>query len=162
MTGRRSAELEADAMDGLDRVFATGCGELGSDIADVAVDGAVRDLDVQLIGRGHDLLAVEHHGGPAEQGAQDAELQRGQRQRHLAEMRRVRVLIEPQPAMGKLPRLRLPGRGPRCGAAQDDVDAGHQLARAERLGDIVVAADLEPEHAVDLLVAGRQEQDRHV
>ena len=50
----------------------------------------------------------------------------------------------------------------RARAAQDDVDARHQLARAERLGHIVVAAHLEPEDAVDLLVARRQEQDRHI
>ena len=47
-------------------------------------------------------------------------------------------------------------------AAQDHIDPRHQLARAERLGDIVVAADLETEHAIDLVVARRQEQDRHI
>ena len=56
--------------------------------------------------------------------------------------------------------MRVPGRASACRArrlsarpspaccaraAQDDVDARHQLARAERLGDIVVAAHLEPE-----------------
>ena len=50
----------------------------------------------------------------------------------------------------------------RARAPQDDVDAGDQLARAERLGHIVVAAHLEAEDAVDLLVARRQEQDRHI
>ena len=47
-------------------------------------------------------------------------------------------------------------------AAQDDVHPRDQFARAERLGDVVVAADLEAKHAVDLVVARRQKQDRHV
>ena len=55
--------------------------------------------------------------------------------------------------------LHPPARGD---AAQDDVDPRDELARAERLGDVVVAADLEAEHAVDLVVARRQEQDRNV
>ena len=37
-----------------------------------------------------------------------------------------------------------------------------ELARAERLGEVVVAADLQTQYAVDLLVAGRQEQDRQL
>jgi hypothetical protein len=39
-------------------------------------------------------------------------------------------------------------------------DAGDQLSGAERLGHVVVAADLETEHAVDLVGAGREKQDR--
>ena len=46
--------------------------------------------------------------------------------------------------------------------AQDDVDPRHQFARAERFCHIVVAADFQAQHAIDLLVARRQEQDRHV
>ena len=48
----------------------------------------------------------------------------------------------------------------RLQAFQDGVDAGHQLARAEGLGHIVVATDLETDDAVDLFVPRRQEQDR--
>ena len=49
-----------------------------------------------------------------------------------------------------------------AGAAQHGAHAGDELLEAERLGDVVVAADRE---ALDLLlggVAGGQEHDRHV
>ena len=46
------------------------------------------------------------------------------------------------------------------GAFEDDADTGDKLARAERLGDIVVAADFKTEHPVDLIIACGQEQDR--
>ena len=45
---------------------------------------------------------------------------------------------------------------------QDRIDPRHQFARAERLGDVIVAADLEAEDAINLLVAGRQKQDRRI
>src|SRR5207244_398624 len=40
--------------------------------------------------------------------------------------------------------------------------AGHQLARAERLRHVVVAAELEPEDTVDLLVLRGEKDDRHL
>ncbi len=40
------------------------------------------------------------------------------------------------------------------------VDAREQLAHRERLGDVVVRADLEAEELVPLLDAGRQHDDR--
>ena len=49
----------------------------------------------------------------------------------------------------------------RTGPPQHRLDPGHDLARAERLGDVVVAAQLQAEHPVDLVVAGGAEQDRH-
>ena len=42
------------------------------------------------------------------------------------------------------------------------LDPGQQFSRTERLGDVVIAADFEPEHPVDLLGASRQEEDRSV
>src|ERR1043166_6918086 len=36
---------------------------------------------------------------------------------------------------------------------QDHVPPRDQLARAERFGHVIVAADLQPQHAVDLVVA---------
>ena len=47
-------------------------------------------------------------------------------------------------------------------AAQDGAQAGLQLARLEGLGEIIVGADLEPDHAVHRFAARRQHQDRHV
>src|SRR6185503_7201541 len=45
-------------------------------------------------------------------------------------------------------------------AAEDGPDAGDELARREGLGQVVVAAQLEADDAVDLLAAGREEEDR--
>ena len=46
--------------------------------------------------------------------------------------------------------------------AQDRAHAAQQLRGRERLRHVVVRAELEPEHAVDLRVARGQHQDRHV
>ena len=47
-------------------------------------------------------------------------------------------------------------------AAEDALDARHELARVERLRQVVVGADLEADDLVDVLVAGGEHQDRHV
>ncbi len=47
-------------------------------------------------------------------------------------------------------------------AAQDRLDARGELARRERLRDVVVGAELEAGDAVGLLVARGQHQDRHL
>jgi hypothetical protein len=50
----------------------------------------------------------------------------------------------------------------RSHATQDDVHPCDEFARAEGLGDIVVAADLQTQYAIDLVVAGGEKKDRHV
>ena len=52
--------------------------------------------------------------------------------------------------------------GPAFDAAQDRLDAAHELARGERLGDVVVGAELEAEDAVDLVAARGQHDDGDV
>ena len=47
-------------------------------------------------------------------------------------------------------------------AAQQRLDPAHQLAQAERLGQVVVGAELEADDLVDLVVAGGQDEDRHL
>ena len=47
------------------------------------------------------------------------------------------------------------------GAAEERPDPGRQLAQAERLGDVVVGAELEPDDLVELGVLGREHDDRH-
>ena len=49
----------------------------------------------------------------------------------------------------------------RRGAAQDGPHAAPELPDQERLRDVVVRAELEPEHLVELVVAGREHDDRH-
>ena len=57
-------------------------------------------------------------------------------------------------------RRRAVGLEPR--PAQVGLDARHQLARGERLGDVVVGAQLQAEDLVELLAARRQHDDRDV
>src|SRR5260370_16288795 len=53
------------------------------------------------------------------------------------------------------------GRQRALKAAQHGLDAGHKLARAERLGDVVVGSDLKAKHAVRLAAFGSQKNHRH-
>src|SRR5262245_50187711 len=55
-------------------------------------------------------------------------------------------------------RLRV-GGGLRLIALEEAADAEHELARRERLGHVVVGAQLEAEDAIDLLAARGQEDD---
>jgi hypothetical protein len=52
------------------------------------------------------------------------------------------------------------GRGARGGAAQHGAHARQELGNAERLGHVVVGAELEPQDLVGLLVARGQHDDR--
>jgi hypothetical protein len=48
------------------------------------------------------------------------------------------------------------------GAPEQGLDPAHQLAQAERLGEVVVGAEFEADHLVDLVVARGQDEDRHL
>ena len=48
------------------------------------------------------------------------------------------------------------------GPPQERLDPAHQLAQAERLGQVVVRAELEADDLVDLVVAGGQDEDRRL
>ncbi len=47
-------------------------------------------------------------------------------------------------------------------ATEDSLDARDELGGRERLREVVVGAELEPEHTVDLAVAGGEEDHRHL
>ena len=47
-------------------------------------------------------------------------------------------------------------------APQERLDPAHQLAQPERLGQVVVGSQLEPDDLVDLVVASGQDEDRHL
>ena len=68
---------------------------------------------------------------------------------------RARVDLEPADLRG---RCRLPGA--RARPARDGPDAREQLTEAERLDEEVVCPELEPDDAVDLLAASRDDDDR--
>jgi hypothetical protein len=48
------------------------------------------------------------------------------------------------------------------GAAEDGIDAGHQLAHVEGLGQIVVGANFQTHDAVDVFAARREHNDGHI
>ncbi len=48
------------------------------------------------------------------------------------------------------------------GAAQQGLDAGLQLARAEGLGDVVIGAEFEADHPIRLVGGGSQHDDGHL
>jgi hypothetical protein len=105
-----------------------------------------------------DLLAREHAPRIGEQVAQQPVLGRGQLDRHPATRDLARLVVElevleSEPA-GLLPRV--------AGPAQDGADAGDQLLQAERLGDVVVAAQREPADLVGGGIARGQEDDRDI
>src|SRR5688572_22445621 len=69
----------SDAVERLDRVeVAVDLAELAPHALDVAVDGAVVDIDVVLIGDVHQLVARFHHAGALSQRLEDHELGHGQ------------------------------------------------------------------------------------
>src|SRR5262245_46314641 len=47
------------------------------------------------------------------------------------------------------------------GSTQDRANPGEELARVERLAQIVVGAELEPDNAIDVVVPGGQHDNRH-
>ncbi len=59
-------------------------------------------------------------------------------------------------------RARLRWRHPRLQTLEDGLDPSRHLARAERLADIVIGANLQPHHPVDLAVARGKKQHRHL
>ena len=66
------------------------------------------------------------------------------------------IQLQPPQPLGSLDRS-----GGRPGAAGDGPDAGDQLPEPERFDHIVVGPQLQPEDPVNLLGAGRDDDDRH-
>ena len=68
--------------------------------------------------------------------------------------------LAPAGVDGDRPGLHDLGRGAAVDPAQHRLDPRDQLGGGERLGEVVVAAELEAEHAVDLAVACGEEDHR--
>src|SRR3989344_9370914 len=70
--GLISCETVAGAIQGIDSgKFGIDLAELAPQPLDMAVDGAVVDIDIVLIGRGHQLVAALDDTGPRSQRLQD-------------------------------------------------------------------------------------------
>jgi hypothetical protein len=102
-------------------------------------------------------LTGQHAVRVAEQDREQVELAARQRHRRARDANLSRI-----PANDDVGRLERGLVQPGLGAAEHGLDAGEQLARRERLRQVVVGAELESGDAVGLLVARRQHQDRDV
>src|ERR1700674_3947800 len=140
--------------------------ELLAQALDVAVDGAVVDVDLVVVGRVHERVPALHHAWPRRQRLQDEEL--GHRQRHRVALPGAGVAFWVHAQIAALKRLRridllrrsttVLGRG----APQHRLDALDQEALRERLADEIVGAHFQAEQLVDLLVLGGEEDHRQV
>ena len=118
------------------------------------VDGARLDVVRHLPHLGQDPVARDHRAAVADQ--QHQQLVFFFRQPHFfgAGVNAVRVLVDAQLAVVVLGRLQRT-----AAAAEDGADAGHQLPHAERLGQVVVRAELQTGDAVALRAARGEHED---
>ena len=93
--------------------------------------------------------------------AEDLELGRGQADPPVAALDASPFEVDEQVAVADDPPADRVGQVA-IRAAQQRLDPAHQLAQPERLGQVVVGAELEPDDLVDLVVARGQDQHRHL
>src|SRR5260221_10772823 len=141
-------------------------GRIGFDLApqpaDLHVDGAVEDLVVVQPRKVQQLVSGENTLRRCKQRHEQAELAVGERD--LATVGRgetTRAQVE-LPAVEAVGANSLGPRLARLGpaAAQHGPDAREQLARAAGLGEVIVGGDLESDHAVGLVLAASEDDDR--
>src|SRR6478672_10243432 len=121
------------------------------------VDGARVDVGIVAPDRFEQPLAREDAAGVLEEMPQQPELGR-------AEWDWVAVAADPVAADVHLDVgiTELLASQRRADAAQNRADPGHELARAERLGHIIVGARVEAADTVALLAARSQHHDRNI
>src|SRR5262249_24876440 len=132
--------------------------ELLAQPRDVDVDRPVERLLGIPPGELDDLLARQDATGARGQGVEKRELVACEGELVTLERGAARPRIEREVAdaddVGRRP-------GSTGGAAYDGADSGQELARGEWLGYIVVRPELEPHHAIRLLAARGDHDDRH-
>ena len=105
------------------------------------------------------LLPCHHFSGRTHQGLQQTEFHIGQVEQHAVAAGYPGRGIHLQAHHGQ----KVPGAG-RLGfsaSAQNRPDSGQQLARVKRLGQIVVRPYLQAHNAIDIVAAGREQQNTH-
>ena len=153
--GRRPgvAEAQPDPADGLDPFRAA---QLAAEGRHVHVDGLGRAVPVRVPDLLQDGLAADD--GPRILGEKSQEIELLGRQGHLGP-------VDEDPSGtaidGEGPEdLDLVQPGRLSAAPHDGADPGDQLPEAERLDDVVVRAQLQPDHPIDLGAASGDHQDR--
>ena len=128
----------------------------------MAVDGALADVIVVRIALARELAARFHVAGMSDQRLKHEELGDGEidRRPFPADDETLRVELERADALHFVVVARRLGAA--GGAAEEHPDARDQLAHGEGLAEVVVAAELEAEDAVDFLVARGEEEDGDV
>src|SRR5262249_24843931 len=144
-----------------------GMRRVGLDLApqaqDLHVDGAVVDLGVVQAREVQELLAREDALRRREERGEQAKLALGELDRlafRASQLAQADVQLPAAEAVGPHLRNGIGYGHLRARAAQKRADAGKQLARAEGLGEVIVRAELEAHHAVGLLCASGEHQDR--
>ena len=123
------------------------------------VDRAVEGFELLALDHVHQLLARQRASGILGERDQQVELIAGHRAVAPVDPDGARARIDLQPAE---PQDALGRRHAAAAPPQDGLQPGEQLARIERLRQIVVGAELEADDAVGLLALGGQHQHRHV
>ena len=119
----------------------------------VAREGVAPDPLEQLVAREHEPAVIQ-------QLPEQVELLRRELDLVVADANLATPCVDVQVAVVHRLALALAALGRR--AAEDRLDARDELTGIERLRQVVVGADLEPDDLVDVLVTRRQHQDRHV
>src|SRR2546422_4085010 len=118
--------------------------QLGPDPFDSDINRPARDLSAQPVDRLHKMLAREHPAVGPDQGRDQTELEVTQGD-HVPSTQDLSSLeVDLQVAVMQS----LSGQVPRRASTHESVDPGHQLGRAEGLGQIVIGAFDQPSDAV--------------
>src|ERR1043166_3429748 len=107
------------------------------------------------------MFSRMHVLGMLQENSQNRKLRRGKRHLLVVPKSYVPLDIESQQSMTQLLFLTEIGRFP-ADSLQNDLNACHQLSRAEGLRYIVVSTDFQPYHSIHFVSSRRQEQNRYV
>src|SRR4051794_10729447 len=136
--------------------------DLLAQMAHVDVDGLLVLVERLVVAQQLEQLAPGVDApGPAGEVAQDLELGRREADPSLAALDAPPLEVDHEVLVADHPAATRVGKLP-VRPAQECLDPAHQLAQAERLRQVVVRAELEPDDLVDLVVAGGQDEDRHL
>ena len=132
--------------------------------ADLHVDGAIQGVGFLALRHLHQLIPAEHPVRMVEKDPQQAVFGTADGRHHAAGRDQVALpgIEHPLAEADLALLLGAQVRRQAAGAAQDDLDACQQFARAERLGQVVVGAHLQSDDAVGLLAARGEHDDRDV